>query len=166
VARTTKFNLKFSPGQKIIRENWFSPPEDPLGELSHLEMGLRRFCFERNRKIFIEFGNIRKEIFLDPDIILILNELPVKYYQLLKGKKIELSFPESKIVIYLEPIDIWIIDCTWQEFGTAHIQKHFILQKSQVLAVIQSFLDKIINEAVDKGYIKEADEKEFYEVNL
>jgi len=114
----------------------------------------------------LEIGNIKKELFLDPDIILILHELPEKYYHLLIGQKIELSFPESGITMYLEPIDIWTINCIWQEYGDSHTQKDFVLQRSQVLAVIQSFLDKIINEAVDKGYIKEAEKKEFYEVRL
>ncbi len=166
MTKTAKFNLKFSQGQKIIRENWFSPPENPLGELSHLEMGLRRFCFERNRKLFLEIGNIRKELFLDPDIILILDELPEKYYHLLIGRKIDLSFPESGITIYLEPMDIWTINCIFQEYGDSNTHKNFVLQRSQVLAVIQFFLYQIINEAINNGYIKEVDEKEFYEIKV
>lgn len=37
-------------------ENHSAPPEDPLGELSDFEMGLRRFCFECNQQVSIKIG--------------------------------------------------------------------------------------------------------------
>ncbi|MBD2626762.1 hypothetical protein [Trichormus variabilis] len=139
----------------------FSPPEDPLGELSHLEMGLRRFCFENNQKVLIKLGNKRKEILLDPDISLILEELPEKIYQLLTGQTIELDFPESCFTICFDAVDIWKVNCIWKEYGYYHEAKTFSLEREQVLDVLKNFLNEIISKAVKKRYISDREKEEF-----
>jgi hypothetical protein len=50
-----KFN--FQLGERFL-ENYADPPEDPLGELTHFEMAIRRFCFEYDHTVSIEIGDI------------------------------------------------------------------------------------------------------------
>ncbi|TAF08022.1 MAG: hypothetical protein EAZ77_07840 [Nostocales cyanobacterium] len=147
--------------EETVNVERFLPPEDPLGELSHLEMGLRRFCFENNRKVLIKLGNKRKEILLDPDISLILEELPEKIYHLLTGQTVELDFPESCLTLCFEAVDIWKIDCIWQEYGYSHETKRFSLERLQVLYVLKNFLNGIVSKAVKNHYISDSEKEEF-----
>ena len=62
-------------------------PEDALGELSDFERGLRRLCFECNHRVLIEIGDEKFDVFLDPDIILVLDNLPKQIIALSRGKK-------------------------------------------------------------------------------
>ncbi|AFZ27972.1 hypothetical protein Cylst_5999 [Cylindrospermum stagnale PCC 7417] len=156
--QTQNFSLQFL---EPCFKNWFLPPEDPLGELSHLEMGLKRLCFENNYKILLEIGCEEQELFLDPDIILVLDELPEKVSLLLSGKNIELEFPESSMVIYLQPIDFWQIKCIWKKYGYSLEQKTFLLDNQQVLNKLLDFLARLINMAVNKGYISFEEGSEF-----
>ncbi|HLO87612.1 MAG TPA: hypothetical protein VK203_21760 [Nostocaceae cyanobacterium] len=153
-----KFYIKLDEPAKVER---FLPPEDPLGELSHLEMGLRLFCFENNRKVLLKLGNKRKEIFLDPDIILILDELPEKIYQLLIGQNIELDFTESAFSISFEVVDIWKINCIWKEYGYSYETNNFILDRVQVLYTLKDFLNGIVSKAAKKHYISDKEKEEF-----
>ncbi len=130
-----------------LEEPWtwedLAPPEDPLGELSDFEMGLRRFCFECNHKVLIEFRDERKYVFLAPDIILILESLPKQISELLEGKTIDIDFPESYMYIEFIP-DGDKICCTLTKFGSNLKQKHFELHQTQVLGELRNFLDEII----------------------
>lgn len=54
------FNFKLS---ERFLENYADPPEDPLGELSHFEMGWRLFCFERDRKVLLEIDDEKYSYF-------------------------------------------------------------------------------------------------------
>ncbi|MEH2364069.1 hypothetical protein [Nostoc sp.] len=144
------------------RENWFIPPEDPLGELSHFDMGLRRFCFEHNQKVLLEIGDEKQELFLDPDIILILDEIPEKIDELYRGKKNELDFPESRMIIYLEPRkEYWRIGCTWRKYGYSIEEKSFELERKQLFQMLKTFVKKILTQAVDKGYIQDREKTKF-----
>ena len=88
-----KFN--FQLGERFL-ENYADPPEDPLGELTHFEMAIRRFCFECDHKVSIEIGDERIQVFLDPDICMILDDnLPEQIRKLSQGKPIEIDFAES-----------------------------------------------------------------------
>ncbi|MDM9385459.1 hypothetical protein QUB80_32920 [Chlorogloeopsis sp. ULAP01] len=154
---TQKFTLK-------LEEPWtwegLAPPEDPLRELSDLEIGLRRFCFECNHKVLLEIGNEKKYIFLDPDIILILDSLPQQVSELSLDKKIELDFPESYMYVEFVPTTD-NISCTLTKFGSKPQQKSFELNKTQVIRELKLFLEQIIDKAVDGGYITFADKEEF-----
>ncbi|MEG4329894.1 hypothetical protein, partial [Microcoleus sp. herbarium5] len=87
-----KFNFKLA---ERFLENYADPPEDPLGELTHFEMGWRCFCFEYNHKVFIEIGDAQKEVFLDPDICMMIdNYFPKEIAKLSQGKPIEIDFGE------------------------------------------------------------------------
>ncbi|XWK86395.1 MAG: hypothetical protein U7127_19520 [Phormidium sp.] len=154
---SSSFNLK-------IEEPWIweglEPPDDPLNELSDLEMGLRLFCFEWNHRISLEVGDAEKNIFLDPDIVLIIEELPEKIAQLSKGKKVDIDFPESYLILELLPLGD-TINCHGRNFGYSSEQKNFQLNKSQVLEVLTSFVEEIIGKAVAGGYIKASEGEEF-----
>ena len=147
-----------------LKEPWtwegLEPPEDPLGELSDWEMRLRRFCFEYNHKVLIEIGDEKKYVFLDPDIIMILDELPEKISKLSMGQKISIDFPESWIIVDLMPVASEI-SCTLRKFGNFCEQKHVELDKLQVLGVLRRFLDEVMELAMDKGYIRPEEKDEF-----
>ena len=99
-----KFNFKLS---ERFLENYAEPPEDPLGELSHFEMGWRRFCFEFDHKVLIEIGDEKIEVFLDLDICMMIeNNFPQEIAKLSQGKPIEIDFGESWFTIMLLPTTI------------------------------------------------------------
>lgn len=145
---------------KPCKEDWFLPPDDSLGELSHLEMGLRRFCFEENCEVLLKIGFDDEKLFLDPDIILILDELPEKISQLSNDQKIELSFPESCLIIHFEPVHRQI-NCTWKKYGQSVENTNFLLYKDVVLRELADFVCKIGSDAVAKEYITEEEKCEF-----
>ncbi|MFB2834294.1 hypothetical protein [Floridanema evergladense] len=147
-----------------IEEPWIweglEAPDDPLNELSDLEMGLRLFCFEWNHKVSLEVGDTKKDIFLDPDVVLIIEELPDKIAQLSKGKKGDIHFPESYLILELVPMGD-TINCNLRNFGYSTEQKNFQLNKSQFLEVLTNFLEEIVSKAVAGGYIKASEGEEF-----
>ncbi|MFM6345217.1 MAG: hypothetical protein ACKPFK_08725, partial [Dolichospermum sp.] len=77
-------------------ENLAPPPDDPLGELSAFELGIRKFCYEYDSKVLVRVCNEEYFVFLDPDICMILEDnLPKLIRDLEIGKAIELDFVES-----------------------------------------------------------------------
>ena len=127
-------------------------PEDALGELSDFERGLRRLCFECNHRVLIEIGDEKFDVFLDPDIILILDNLPKQIIALSRGKKIQIEFPESYREIAFMP-DGDEIRCTSSQFGQVIRCEHFLLERTQVLEAVGGFLDEVICLALDGNYI-------------
>ncbi|WP_373536558.1 hypothetical protein [Microcoleus sp.] len=154
-----KFNFKLA--QRFL-ENYADPPEDPLGELTHFEMAIRRFCFEYDHTVSIEIGDERIQVFLDPDICMILDDnLPEQIRKLSQGKPIEIDFAEScTLTIKLVPTDDRII-CTLSKFGTSGWEKHFEFDRAQVLDALRGFLAEVMQLAVDKGYITAEEKDEF-----
>jgi hypothetical protein len=108
----------------------------------------------------MEIGEDKRYIFLDPDIIMILDELPEKIAKLSLDQKISIDFPESFILVDLMPVASKISG-TFRKFGTTCEQKHFELEKLQVLAALKSFLDEVMELAMDKGYIRPEEKNEF-----
>jgi hypothetical protein len=162
-----KFNIRL---EEHCLENYAAPPEDPLGELSHFEIELRRFCFECNRQVSIEIGEERIIVFLDPDICMILEDgLPEQVSELSQGKKIEIDFVESCCLIAELVPCVNAISCTLKEFGYSspkhftlnYTKKHIELDKTQVLGVLRRFLDEVMQLAVDGGYITQEEKDEF-----
>jgi len=153
-----KFNLKLS---ERFLENYADPPEDPLGELSHFEMGWRRFCFEFDYKVLREIGDEKIEVFLDLDICMMIeNNFPQEIAKLSQGKPIKIDFGESWFTIMLLPID-HKINCTWIKFGTSCWEKQFECDRTQVLDALRGFLEEVMQVAVDKGYITLEEKEEF-----
>ena len=153
-----KFNFKLA---ERFLENWADPPEDPLGELSDFEMGWRCFCFEHNHKVFIEIGDDQKEVFLDPDICMMIeSNFPKEIAKLSQGQKIVITFPESWFIITLLPTDDRI-SCTLTKFGVSGWEKVFEFDRTQVLDALRGFLQEVMQLAVDKGYITLEEKEEF-----
>ena len=153
-----KFNFKL--GERFL-EDWADPPEDPLGELSHFEMGWRCFCFEYDHKVLIEIGDEKIQLFLDIDICLMIEDnFPQEIYKLSQGQKIAIDFPESWLMIRLLPIDDRI-SCTLTKFGTSGWEKVFEFDRTQVLNTLRGFLQEVMQLAVDKGYITLEEKEEF-----
>lgn len=153
-----KFNFKL--GERFLEE-WGDPPEDSLGELSHFEMGWRSFCFEYNHKVLIEIGDAQKEVFLDPDICMMIDDyFPKEIAKLSQGQKIVITFPESSFNITLLPIDDRI-SCTLTKFGTSCWEKVFECDRAHVLNTLKGFLEEVMQLAVDEGYITLEEKEEF-----
>ena len=153
-----KFNFKLA---ERFLENYAEPPEDPLGELSHFEMGWRRFCFEFDHKVLIEIGDEKIEALLDLDIsMMIENNFPQEIAKLSQGQKMSIDFPESWFMIRLLPRDDRI-SCTLRKFGTSCWEKHFEFDRTHVLNTLRGFLQEVMQLAVDKGYITLEEKEEF-----
>jgi hypothetical protein len=153
-----KFNFKLA---ERFLENYEDPPEDPLGELTHFEMGWRRFCFEFDHKVLIEIGDEKIEVFLDLDIsMMIENNFPQEIAKLSQGQKISIDFPESWFMIRLLPREARI-SCTLRKFGNSCWEKHFEFDRTHVLDVLRGFLQEVMQLAVDKGYITLEEKEEF-----
>ena len=137
-----------------------TPPQDILGELSDFERRLRRLCFECNHRVLIEIGDKKFDIFLDPDIILILGDLPQQISELSRGKKIQIEFPESyREIAFMHAGGE--IHCISRRFGQVVERACFLLERTQVLEMLGDFLDEVVCLALDGGYITPEQGHEF-----
>lgn len=153
-----KFDIRL---ENPFFQKYSAPPEDPLGELSDFEMGIRRFCFECNHQVSIEIGNEIISVFLDPDICTTLDKLPKQISKLAKNQEIEITFAETRcVIIHFLPLERKVI-CTLKEFGRSSESKQFELDKTQVLGVLRHFLYGLVQLAMDRGYIKAEEKDEF-----
>ncbi|PSB51097.1 hypothetical protein C7B67_12155 [filamentous cyanobacterium Phorm 6] len=152
-------------------EQYADPPEDSLGELSHFELGLKLFCFECDRPVSIEIGEEKLNVFFDPDICMILeDELPEKLSELSQGKPIKIEFVESVcITLELQPLASNLINCNLKRFGylspnqftLKSRNQHFELNKTQVIAELKEFVEKLMEMALNGGYITPEEKQEF-----
>lgn len=142
-------------------ENFASPPDDPLGELSAFALGLRKFCYEYDHKVIVEIGEIKFNVFLDPDICILLEDrFCENIADLAKGKTIHLDFVESHwIMIKLIPV-AKEVQCYLREFGNSD-EKLFMLDKQQVLDELRGFLTHLMELIVSLNYISLEDKNEF-----
>lgn len=143
-------------------ENFAPPPDDPLGELSAFELGLRKFCYEYDHKVIVEIGVTKFNVFLDPDICMLLEDRFCEdIAELEQGKTIRLEFAESYwIIIKFVPIGTEI-KCYLREFGYSTDERIVMLNKQQVLDELRRFLTELMELAVNLGYIVLEDKNEF-----
>lgn len=156
---TQKFKIYYD---KDKFGSFADPPADPLAELTPFEMGLRNFCFECDRRFFIEIGDRKIRLFFDPDLCMILEDgLPEQISNLAQGKEIEIAIDESdQAIIKLVPVGEKIL-CTLKYFGNRCEETTFDLDKNQVLTALNQFLYQVMEMAVSQGYITQADAEEF-----
>ena len=152
-------------------EQYADPPEDSLGELSHFELGLKLFCFECDHLVSIEIGEEKLNVFLDPDICMLLeDELPKKISELSQGKPIKIEFVESVcMTLELQPLTNDLISCNLKRFGYLspnHFtlkskNQHFELNKTQVIAELKELVEQLMEMALNGGYITPEEKQEF-----
>ncbi|MEM1170422.1 MAG: hypothetical protein AAGJ08_15410 [Cyanobacteria bacterium P01_H01_bin.35] len=163
-----KFKIRW--GEPLL-EKFVAPPEDVLGELSHFEMGIRRFCYDSDRPIWLEIGKEQIKVFLDPDISMLLEEdLPKQIDQLSKGETIQLEFVDSCcLTIELVPLGNKV-NCNLGYFGYADSNnnfsldgsyKQFQLDRKEVLEALTDFVIKIADMATETGYITTEERDDF-----
>lgn len=167
VSKDTKFEWRLGA---TCLENHADPPEDTLGELSHFELGIRRFCYECNREVSIDIGRDRLKVFLDPDICILLEDrLPQKIENLVNNESIEIEFSESCCIkIKLVPVGSKIA-FDFQYFGylisnnfTLNYQtKIWKIDRNRVLAELKQFVGEVVQMAVDGDYITPQEKQEF-----
>ncbi|MCP2729412.1 hypothetical protein [Limnofasciculus baicalensis] len=143
-------------------ENFADPPDDPLGELSDFELGLRKFCYEWDSKVIFQVGETRFNVFLDPDICMLLEDrFNEQIRELEQGKTIRLDFAESYwLIIKLVPVGNEI-KCYLREFGYSTEEKLVMLNRQEVLDELKRFLTELMDLAVNLGYISLEDKDEF-----
>lgn len=156
---TSNFNWKIVERNL---ENYALPPDDPLGELSAFELGLRRFCYECDRRVIVEIGDIQFTVFFDPDICMLLEDrFPKQIGELEQGKSIRIDFAESyQITVNLTPRGERI-NCQLSKFGYENSQQDYELDKEQVLGELRIFLVEVMQLAVDNGYVTLEDKEKF-----
>ena len=142
-------------GEPDTSEN-FLPPEDPLGELTPLEIGLVRFCFEQNRRVAVHVGPHTSDVGLFPDMCSLLAHLPEKLSRLARGEKTQLEFPESMINIKLSGEE-GSTACDVRTFGRNPRTERYQCDRSQIIGALENVLNEIVRLAVRGGYVDARD---------
>jgi len=154
-------NFRFKIGDRNL-ENYALPPDDPLGELSDFELGLRRFCYECDRQVIVEIGDIQFAVFFDPDICMLLEDrFPEQIGELEQGKSIRIDFAESYLMtVILTPIGE-VVNCQLRKFGYENNYDNYELDKEQVLGELRRFLLEVMQLAIDGDYVTLEDREKF-----
>jgi hypothetical protein len=138
----------------------FDPPDDPLGELTPFQMGMRKFCFEKNRQVVIELGGERFNVLLFPDICLAIDWLPDLIADLAGNRSTDLSLPESFMTFNFAPSGDEVT-ATLSRFGSRPAEQRWELDARQLRAKMESFLADILARAVKDGYVVDAEARAF-----
>lgn len=154
-------NFRFKIGDRNLK-NYALPPDDPLGELSDFELGLRRFCYECDREVMVEIGDIQFAVFFDPDICMLLEDrFSEQIGELEQGKSIRIDFAESYLItVILTPIGE-VVNCQLRKFGYEHNYDNYELNKEQVLGELRRFLLEVMQLAIDGDYVTLEDKEKF-----
>ncbi len=157
--RTINFTWKIAEGNL---ENYALPPDDPLGELSDFQLWLRRFCYECDRRVVVEIGEIQFAVFFDPDICMLLEDrFPEQIGELAEGKTIRIDFAESyQLTVILTPIGE-SIRCQSRKFCDREYNYDYELDREQVLGELRRFLAEVMQLAVNGGYVTLEDRERF-----
>ncbi len=159
-----RFNIHL--GNRCL-QTYADPPEDPLNELSAFELGIRRFCYDYNRPVDLEIGEERLQVFLDPDICMLLeDELPQKIVNLEKGQNLILDFCESESVTLSMVVEDATIDCCLRYFGDSVKERRFTLDRDRVVMTLKLFLYQVIANARDSSYITSEETLDFLKPTL
>jgi len=144
------FNFKIV---ELNLDKYALPPDDPLGELSDFELGLRRFCYEGDRRVVVEIGEIQLAVFFDPDICILLEDrFPEQIGELAQGKSIRIDFVESHHLTAILTPGGKQIYCQLKDFDNFHFYE-YELEQHQVMAELRRFLVEVMELAVDGGYV-------------
>lgn len=130
--------------------SYSSPPDDPLNELTTQEMNLRRFCHEHDHEVFIKFNNKEVKVYLDPDILMLMED---NFLQNLKefkqsNKELRIDFVEScDLTIKFIP-EGEMVQCTTE----GDIENKYTLDKKEVSIALDMFICSFYKLALDTGY--------------
>ena len=154
--KTTNFSFKI--GDRNL-ENYAIPPDDPLGELSCFELGLRRFFYECDRQVIVEIGDIHFAVSFDPDSCMLLEDrFPEQIGELEQGKSIRIDFAESYLLtIILTPIGERV-NCHLNKLGYQQ-NEDYELDKEQVLSELRRFLVEVMHLAINGDYVTFVDKE-------
>jgi hypothetical protein len=156
---STLDRLKIEIEQPCSSANYVRP-DDPLGELTPLELGLRQFCYDQNHRVSIRVGDQQFQVLLFPDVSLLIYWLPGKLENLAHGATIELEFPERMFNLELA-LAIGHTVCTVHWFGLRNEYKQFSLDLHSTLEELHQFLESLLDAATLAGYITAEDASGF-----
>jgi len=136
-----------------IAERYDPAPEDPLGELTATEFGLRRFCYDLNCHIAIEVEAHRESVPLYPDISMLLDDFPRVIAKVATGEEATLAFPENWFTLEFTPSPAGIT-CAVLKFRYEGPAISAGTSRKQVLHELVQFYRGIIEQAVALGYVE------------
>ncbi|HKE74208.1 MAG TPA: hypothetical protein VKB57_11370 [Acidimicrobiales bacterium] len=148
--------LHFRIGPRWTRET-FAVPDDPLGELSDLEMGLLRYAVEENAEVTVAVGEDEWRVLLFPDISALVLQLAPIAQDLERGVPVELSLPESQLVISFGAGDAAMV----RHFGGRVAESPHTVDRSQVAGELRRFQHDVLGRAASDRYVDQADVAEF-----
>ena len=144
-----------------LKESHCDPPgEPPEDDPDDIDMYLWRFCYEKNRRIFVQVDADELSAELDPDIRIMLLNLPRMVRDLENGEKDWLSFSEiGTSVSFLPDGDtLW---CGVERGGEGSKRPPVACKRDQVINELWRFLERLTQEAIDGGYLSVVQAKEF-----
>ncbi len=158
----SNFNIQL---KELNRDNLYDAPKDELNEYTNFEIGLKRFCFNNNRNILLEIGDEKIILHLYHDILDALeNRWHKRINELTTRNTINITFG-SDFDLTFHPIqnkDELI--CEYTFLGTGEF-KYCNLCLSQVVEIINSFVNKVFDMAIQQDYITAEDLFEFTSIN-
>jgi hypothetical protein len=141
----------------LQRRDSTSDPPTPLPDSGpdELDLPLRRFCYEQNRRVVIQVGAAELETELDPDVRAIWIHLPGVVARLAAGEPEELAFSERSFDVALVP-QVDTMACVVERWGSRTSSQSFVCDRAEVVAELRRFLDELADLAVRGGYLTAA----------
>ncbi|MEM6752221.1 MAG: hypothetical protein AAF630_04445 [Cyanobacteria bacterium P01_C01_bin.38] len=156
------FNIQL---QDLRKNNFYDAPKDELNEYTDFEIGLKRYCFYNNRNVLLEIGDEKVILHLYHDI---LDALEDRWHeqitQVATGNKANITFGSYLDLIFYPIQDKDEVICEYTFLGTGKY-KSCNLRLSQVVKIMNSFVNKIFNMAMQQDYITAEYFIEFTSVN-
>ncbi|WP_414619478.1 hypothetical protein [Calothrix sp. CCY 0018] len=156
------FNVQL---QELNKDNLYDAPKDELNEYTDFEIGFKRFCFDNNRNVLIEIGDEKIILHLYHDI---LNALEDRWHEqitkLAIGNKVNITFGRDLDLTFHPIEDKDEVICEYTFLGTGKY-KYCNFYLSQVVKIMNCFVNEVFEMAIQQGYITAEDFAEFTSVN-
>jgi hypothetical protein len=145
----------------VVEKAWArdgsSEPTDALDELTPWELGIQKYLFEHNHRVAIRAAASTEYVFFSPDIQANIGELPGNLADLRQGRRTEIDFSESTLVLELKPRDSSVVDGSLRKFGDKVWRKSFQAPLQEVVHSLTTFITTIVDQAVAGGYVTRDD---------
>ncbi|BAY83403.1 hypothetical protein NIES267_28920 [Calothrix parasitica NIES-267] len=156
------FNIQL---QELIKNDFYDYPEDELNEYTDFEICLKRFCFNNNRNVLLEIGGEKIILHLYHDILDALEDRwQEKITKLYALNRVNITFG-SDFDLTFHPIknkDEVICEYTFLGMGE---YKSCNLCLSQVVKIMNCFVNEVFEIAIQQDYITTEDFAEFISMN-
>ena len=156
------FNIQL---QEFIKDDFYHYPEDELNEYTNFEIGFKRFCFDNNRNVLLEVGDVKIILHLYHDI---LDALEDRWYeqitQLASRNKVNITFGSYFNLIFYPIKNKDEVICEYSFLGMGEY-KTCNLCLSQVVEIMNLFVNQVFDMAIQQKYITTKDFIKFISIN-